>query len=59
MGGGVVGDVHHNSLAAPADPEVGGGPPFERRGTRVLERIDESVTTVEDLLARSPSASSA
>ena len=40
-------------------PAVGGGPPFERRGTRVLERIDESVTAVEDLLARSPSASSA
>jgi methanogenic corrinoid protein MtbC1 len=30
---------------------VGGGLPRERRGMRVLERIDESVATVEELLA--------
>jgi methanogenic corrinoid protein MtbC1 len=29
---------------------VGGGLPYERHGTRVLERIDESVEAVEDLL---------
>ena len=37
---------------------VGGGLPYEQRGTRVLERIDESVEAVEDLLASTPSAPS-
>jgi methanogenic corrinoid protein MtbC1 len=32
-------------------PAVGGNLPHERRGMRVLERIDESVEAVEDLLA--------
>ncbi len=32
-------------------PAVGGSLPRERRGMRVLERIDESVEAVEDLLA--------
>jgi methanogenic corrinoid protein MtbC1 len=35
---------------------VGGSLPLERRGTRVLERIDESVEAVEDLLAATPTA---
>lgn len=34
-------------------PAVGGNLPRERRGMRVLERIDESVEAVEDLLAAS------
>ena len=36
---------------------VGGSLPRERRGMRVLERIDESVEAVEDLLAAAPTAS--
>ena len=36
-------------------PAVGGSLPRERRGMRVLERIDESVEAVEDLLATSAS----
>jgi HD-GYP domain-containing protein (c-di-GMP phosphodiesterase class II)/methylmalonyl-CoA mutase cobalamin-binding subunit len=38
-------------------PAVGGSLPREREGTRVLERIDQSVEAVEDLLA--PAASGA
>ncbi|MFL5845037.1 MAG: cobalamin-dependent protein, partial [Solirubrobacteraceae bacterium] len=38
-------------------PAVGGGLPSEREGMRVLERIDETVEAVEDLLA--PAASPA
>jgi len=39
-------------------PAVGGSLPRERRGMRVLERIDQSVEAVEDLLAASaPTAS--
>jgi len=38
-------------------PAVGGRLPRERRGMRVLERIDESVEAVEDLLAAAPTAS--
>jgi hypothetical protein len=36
-------------------PAVGGSLPRERRGMRVLERIDESVTAVEELLATAAS----
>jgi len=36
-------------------PAVGGSLPRERRGMRVLERIDESVEAVEDLLATAAS----
>ncbi|HTU77398.1 MAG TPA: HD domain-containing phosphohydrolase [Solirubrobacteraceae bacterium] len=36
-------------------PAVGGSLPRERQGMRVLERIDESVEAVEDLLAASAS----
>jgi len=39
-------------------PAVGGGLPRERRGMRVLERIDESVQTVEGVLASCASAAS-
>jgi methanogenic corrinoid protein MtbC1 len=39
-------------------PAVGGSLPRERGGMRVLERIDESVEAVEDLLASSASAAS-
>ena len=39
-------------------PAVGGSLPRERRGMRVLERIDESVEAVEDLLATSASTAS-
>ncbi len=39
-------------------PAVGGRLPRERGGMRVLERIDESVQAVEDLLATAPSAAS-
>jgi methanogenic corrinoid protein MtbC1 len=39
-------------------PAVGGSLPRERGGMRVLERIDESVEAVEDLLATSASAAS-
>jgi len=39
-------------------PAVGGSLPRERRGMRVLERIDESVEAVEDLLATSASPAS-
>jgi methanogenic corrinoid protein MtbC1 len=39
-------------------PAVGGSLPRERRGMRVLERIDESVEAVEDLLATAASAAS-
>jgi methanogenic corrinoid protein MtbC1 len=38
-------------------PAVGGGLPRERGGMKVLERIDESVPAVEDLLASAPAAS--
>jgi HD-GYP domain-containing protein (c-di-GMP phosphodiesterase class II)/methylmalonyl-CoA mutase cobalamin-binding subunit len=38
-------------------PAVGGALPYEREGMRVLERIDESVQAVEDLIA--PAASTA
>ena len=37
-------------------PAVGGSLPRERRGMRVLERIDESVEAVEDLLAAASAA---
>jgi hypothetical protein len=36
-------------------PAVGGSLPRERRGMRVLERIDESVEAVEDMLATAAS----
>jgi methanogenic corrinoid protein MtbC1 len=39
-------------------PAVGGSLPRERRGMRVLERIDESVEAVEDALAAAPSTAS-
>jgi methanogenic corrinoid protein MtbC1 len=39
-------------------PAVGGSLPRERGGMRVLERIDESVEAVEDLLAGTASAAS-
>ena len=39
-------------------PAVGGSLPRERQGMRVLERIDESVEAVEDLLASTASAAS-
>jgi HD-GYP domain-containing protein (c-di-GMP phosphodiesterase class II)/methylmalonyl-CoA mutase cobalamin-binding subunit len=39
-------------------PAVGGGVPEDREGMRVLERIDESVEAVEDLLAPAASAAS-
>ena len=39
-------------------PAVGGSLPRERDGTRVLERIDQSVEAVEDLLAPAPSGAS-
>jgi methanogenic corrinoid protein MtbC1 len=39
-------------------PAVGGSLPRERDGMRVLERIDESVEAVEDLLASTASAAS-
>jgi methanogenic corrinoid protein MtbC1 len=39
-------------------PAVGGSLPHERGGMRVLERIDESVQAVEDLLAGTASAAS-
>jgi hypothetical protein len=39
-------------------PAVGGSLPSERQGMRVLERIDESVEAVEDLLATAASAAS-
>jgi methanogenic corrinoid protein MtbC1 len=39
-------------------PAVGGSLPGEREGMRVLERIDESVEAVEDLLAPAASAAS-
>ncbi|MCW3034200.1 MAG: Response regulator with domain [Solirubrobacterales bacterium] len=39
-------------------PAVGGSLPRERTGMRVLERIDESVPAVEDLLAGTASAAS-
>jgi HD-GYP domain-containing protein (c-di-GMP phosphodiesterase class II)/methylmalonyl-CoA mutase cobalamin-binding subunit len=39
-------------------PAVGGSLPREREGTRVLERIDQSVEAVEDLLAPAASAAS-
>jgi HD-GYP domain-containing protein (c-di-GMP phosphodiesterase class II)/methylmalonyl-CoA mutase cobalamin-binding subunit len=39
-------------------PAVGGSLPGEREGVRVLERIDESVEAVEDLLAPAASAAS-
>ncbi len=39
-------------------PAVGGGVPAARDGLRVLERIDESVEAVEDLLAPAASAAS-
>ena len=43
-----------------AGPAVGGSLPRERGGMRVLERIDESVEAVEELLpARPPAASAA
>jgi methanogenic corrinoid protein MtbC1 len=35
---------------------VGGGLPKEREGMRVLERIDESVRAVEDLLSAAPAS---
>jgi len=38
-------------------PAVGGSLPREREGMRVLERIDESVEAVEDLLAAASAAS--
>jgi hypothetical protein len=37
---------------------VGGGLPHERRGMRVLERIDETVEAVEGMLATSAPAAS-
>ncbi len=39
-------------------PAVGGSLPRERRGMRVLERIDEAVEAVEDALAAAPSTAS-
>src|ERR1700677_200898 len=39
-------------------PAVGGSLPRERRGMRVLERIDESVEAVEDLLATAAATAS-
>ena len=39
-------------------PAVGGSLPRERRGMRVLERIDETVEAVEDVLATSASTAS-
>jgi hypothetical protein len=39
-------------------PAVGGSLPRERGGMRVLERIDESVEAVEDLLTGTASAAS-
>jgi HD-GYP domain-containing protein (c-di-GMP phosphodiesterase class II)/methylmalonyl-CoA mutase cobalamin-binding subunit len=39
-------------------PALGGGLPRERGGMRVLERIDETVEAVEDVLAGSASAAS-
>ena len=39
-------------------PAVGGSLPRERDGMRVLERIDESVQAVEELLASTASAAS-
>jgi HD-GYP domain-containing protein (c-di-GMP phosphodiesterase class II)/methylmalonyl-CoA mutase cobalamin-binding subunit len=39
-------------------PAVGGSLPREREGARVLERIDQSVEAVEDLLAPAASAAS-
>ena len=42
---------HPTSRSCSAAPAVGGSLPRERGGMRVLERIDESVEAVEDLLA--------
>ena len=36
-------------------PAVGGSLPRERRGMRVLERIDQSVAAVQDVLAKAAS----
>jgi len=39
-------------------PAVGGGLPHQRQGMRVLERIDETVPAVEDILASTASTAS-
>jgi hypothetical protein len=39
-------------------PAVGGSLPREREGMKVLERIDESVEAVEDLLGSAAAAAS-
>ncbi len=50
--------IHHPDVPVVlSGPAVGGSLPREREGTRVLERIDQSVETVESLLA--PAASPA
>ena len=49
---------HPNLPIVLGGPAVGGALPRERHGMRVLERIDESVQAVEDLLAASASTAS-
>jgi methanogenic corrinoid protein MtbC1 len=54
-------DLHLSHPELPialAGPAVGGSLPSERGGMRVLERIDQSVQAVEDLLATSASTAS-
>lgn len=57
---GALRDLRSNRAGIPivlGGPAVGGSLPREREGMRVLERIDETVEAVEDLLA--PAASTA
>ncbi len=50
--------THPNIPIVLGGPAVGGGLPRDRGGMRVLERIDESVQAVEDVLAGTASAAS-
>jgi HD-GYP domain-containing protein (c-di-GMP phosphodiesterase class II)/methylmalonyl-CoA mutase cobalamin-binding subunit len=51
--------VHHPDVPVVlSGPAVGGSLPREREGTRVLERIDQSVETVESMLAPAVSPAS-
>jgi len=49
---------HANLPIVLSGPAVGGSLPRERRGMKVLERIDETVKAVEDVLATSTPAAS-
>jgi hypothetical protein len=52
-------DGHPEVPIVLSGPAVGGSLPHERGGMRVLERIDQSVEAVEELLTARPSAASA